>query len=211
MVMHCPSFNQYRQVTHMKAFWSDPYLWIHAAGVAVVPLWLILCFLGLAAGDPILPSGLEILLVAIAGIAPIAWMQTQKPFCIYSLLAVSLKSSQLTESQRRILTLFKQRFNPGFLVLGAGLSCLILKLLYENAVIVADVTPISNHFLGLVVAIVSFLAANLFLQVPLSVLQVLLASEAEFQQATPYDVTAIGRDFFEPGLKVDQILPTLRS
>jgi hypothetical protein len=195
----------------MKAFWSDPYLWIHAAGIAVVPLWLILCFLGFAAGDPILPSGLEILLVAIAGIAPIAWMQWQKPFCIYSLLAVSLKSSQLTESQRRILTLFKQRFNPIFAVVGAGVLFLILRSLYGSAVIAASVTPIPNHFLGLIVAIVSFLAANLFLQVPLSVLQVLLASDAEFQQATPYDATAIGRDFFEPGLKVAKILPTLRN
>jgi hypothetical protein len=195
----------------MKAFWSDPYLWIHAAGIAVVPLWLILCFLGLAAGDPILPSGLEILLVAIAGIVPIAWMQWQKPFCIYSLLAVSLKSNQLTEPQRRILTLFKQRFNPIFAVVGAGLLFLILRSLYDSAVIAASVTPIPNHFLGLIVAIVSFLAANLFLQVPLSVLQVLLASDAEFQQTTPYAATAIGRDFFEPGLKVDKILPTLRN
>jgi hypothetical protein len=193
----------------MKAFWTDPYLWIHAAGIAVVPFWLILCLLGLAAGDPILPSGLEILLVAIAGIGPIVWMQWKKPFCIYSLLAVSLKSSQLTEDQRRILTLFKQRRNPLFLLIGAGSLFLILKLLYDSAIVGAAVTPIPNHFLGLIVAIVSFLAANLFLQVPLSVLQVLLASDADFRQATPYDPAAIGKHFFEPGLKIDKILPTL--
>jgi hypothetical protein len=195
----------------MKAFWSDPYLWIHAAGIAVVPLWLILCFLGLAAGDPILPSGLEILLVAIVGSAPIVWMQWQKPFCIYSLLAVSLKSSQLTENQRRILTLFKQRCNPIVTIVAAGGLFLVLKSLYGSAAIVAGVTPIANHGLGLIVAIVSFLAANLFLQVPLSVLQVLLASDAEFQQTLPYDALAIGRDFFEPGLKVTKILPVLRN
>jgi hypothetical protein len=195
----------------MKAFWTDPYLWIHAAGIAVVPLWLILCFLGLAAGDPILPSGLEILLVAIVGIAPIVWMQWQTPFCIYSLLAVSLKSSQLTDNQRRILTLFKQRCNPIVSLVAAGGLFLVLKALYGSAAIAAGVTPIGNHGLGLIVAMVSFLAANLFLQVPLSVLQVLLASDAEFQQATPYDAAAIGKDFFEPGLKVAKILPVLRN
>jgi hypothetical protein len=195
----------------MKAFWADPYLWVHAAGIAVVPLWLILCFLGLAAGDPILPSGLEILLVAIVGIAPIVWMQWSKPFCIYSLLAVSLPSSQLTEKQRRILTLFKQRRNPILTIVGAGSLFLILKLLYGSAVIAGAVTPIPNHFLGLVLAIVSFLAANLFVQVPLSVFQVLQASDAEFQQAVPYVATAIGQDFFEPGFKVTKILPELRG
>jgi hypothetical protein len=195
----------------MKAFWADPYLWIHAAGIAVVPLWLILCLLGLAAGDPILPSGLEILLVAIAGIGPIVWMQWFKPFCIYSLLAVSLKSSQLTEDQRRILTLFQQRRSRIYSLIGAGLLFLILKSLYGSAVIASSVTPIPNHFLGLIVAIVSFLAANLFLQVPLSVLRVLLASDAEFQQAIPHDAATIGQNFFEPGLKVNKILPTLRN
>ncbi|MBE9032684.1 low-complexity tail membrane protein [filamentous cyanobacterium LEGE 11480] len=193
----------------MRAFWADPYLWIHAAGIAVLPLWLILCFLGLAAGDPILPSGLEILVVAIAGIAPIVWMQWEKPFCIYSLLAVSLKSSELTEDQRRILTLFQQRRSPIFIGVGAGVAFLILKQLYASASLVAPVTPIHNHALGLVVAIVSFLAANLFLQVPLSVLKVLLASDSDFEQAAPYDATAIAQKFFEPGLKVTKILPTL--
>jgi hypothetical protein len=149
--------------------------------------------------------------VAIVGIAPIVWMQWSKPFCIYSLLAVSLPSSQLTEKQRRILTLFKQRRNPILTIVGAGSLFLILKLLYGSAVIADAVTPIPNHFLGLVLAIVSFLAANLFVQVPLSVFQVLQASDAEFQQAMPYVATAIGQDFFEPGFKVTKILPELRG
>jgi hypothetical protein len=193
----------------MKQFWADPYLWIHAAGIAVFPLWLILCFLGLAAGDPILPSGLEILGVAIVGIAPIVWMQWEKPFCIYSLLAVSLKSANLTEDQRRILTLFKQRRSPIVIAVGAGIAFLLLKQLYGSAIVAAQVTPIPNHGLGLILASVSFLAANLFLQVPLSVAKVLLASDDDFRQATPYEAAAIGQHFFEPGIKVDRILPKL--
>ncbi len=195
----------------MKAFWSDPYLWVHAAGIATVPLWLVVCFLGLAAGDPILPIGLEILLVAIAGIGPIAWMQWERPFCIYSLLAVSLRENQLTEGQRRILTLFKQRRSLIFIGMGAGALFLILRQLYISAIVVAQITPIPNHVMGLIVAAVGFLGANLFLQVPLSVLQVLLANETDFQQASPYEVQAIGTDFFEPGIKVDRILPSFRD
>lgn len=195
----------------MKAFWADPYLWIHAAGIATVPLWLVICFLGLAAGDPILPSSLEILLIALAGIVPIAWMQWEKPFCIYSLVAITLKPEKLTENQRRILTLFKQRRNPVFIGAGAGILFLVLKQLYGNAVIASLITPIPNHLLGLVIAIVGFLGANLFLQVPLSVLQVLQASETEFQQAQPYDPRAIDTSFFELGFKVDRILPDLQD
>lgn len=195
----------------MKAFWADPYLWVHAAGIATVPLWLVICFLGLAAGDPILPSGFEIFLVALAGIGPIAWMQWKKPFCIYSLLAVSLREEQLTEEQRRILTLFKQRRNPLLIGAGAGVLFLILRQLYISAIVIEQVTPIPNHGLSLIVAIVGFLGANLFLQVPLSVLQVLLADDNDCQQAPPYDVRAIGTDFFEPGVKVNQILPSLRD
>jgi hypothetical protein len=193
----------------MKAFWSDPYLWIHAAGIAAVPLWLLLCLLGLAAGSPILPSWLEILLIAIAGIAPIVWMQWVRPFCIYSLLAVSLKSQNLTADQRRILTLFKTKRNPWLIGLGAGVLFLLLQQIYSGAGIATMITPVPNHGIGLILAIVSFLAANLFLQVPLSVLQVMLVSDAEFTATPPYEVATVSQDFLEVGLKVNKIVPPL--
>ncbi|HTL88469.1 MAG TPA: low-complexity tail membrane protein, partial [Leptolyngbya sp.] len=80
----------------MRSFWTEPYLWIHLAGIAVLPLSLMICLLGLAAGDPILPPVVELGLVAIAGIAPIAWMQIQQPFCIFSLLAVAVRPERLS-------------------------------------------------------------------------------------------------------------------
>jgi hypothetical protein len=195
----------------MKAFWSDPYLWIHLAGIAAVPFWLLLCLLGIAAGDPLLPSWLEILLIAIAGIAPVIWMQWEKPFCIYSLLAVSLKPNQLSEDQRRILSLFKARRNPIFIGLGAGVLFLLLKQIYAWAGLATTLTPIPNHGLGLLLALVSFLAANLFLQVPLSVLQVMLASDQDFANVAPYEAASVAQDFLEVGLKVDQIVPQLSN
>jgi hypothetical protein len=107
----------------MKAFWSDPYMWIHLAGIAAVPFWLFICGLGLAAGDPILPIGLEVFLVAILGIVPIALMQWQRPFCIYSLLFVGLRPAAMTIDQRRMLSLFKSRRSTSAL---AGMAIILV-------------------------------------------------------------------------------------
>jgi hypothetical protein len=192
----------------MKKSWSDPYLWVHVAGAATLPFWLLLCMLGLSAGDPILPLGLELLLVAVLGITPVVWMQLKRPYSLYSLLFVTLKPEQLSEDQRRVLTWLKAG-NPLFLVGGAGLLCLGLKLISDGTVIAA--TPIPNHFLGLMVAIASFLGANLFLQVPLSALQVLLTSDGSFSAIAPYAIERILKDFTVPGIKVDKILPELEG
>jgi hypothetical protein len=193
----------------MKAFWSDPYMWIHLAGIAVVPFWLLLCGLGLAAGYPILPIGLEIFLVAILGITPIVLMQWQRPFCIYSLLFVGLRPAAMTVEQRRMLSLFKSRRDAPTIALGAGILALALGGLSSLSGIATSTTFVPGHLLGLILAIGAFLAANLFLQVPLSVMQVMRASDAEFAQTPPYDVTLITRDFLGLGRKVARILPQL--
>jgi hypothetical protein len=195
----------------MKAFWSDPYVWIHLAGVAAVPFWLFLCGLGLAAGDPILPIGLERLLVAVLGIVPIVLMQWQRPFCIYSLLFVGLRPAVMTVEQRRMLSLFKSRRDAPTIALGAGLLAIALAWLSSLSGIATSTTFVLGHLVGLLLAIGSFLAANLFLQVPLSVMQVMRASDAEFAQTPPYNVTLITRDFLGLGRKVERILPELQS
>jgi hypothetical protein len=194
----------------MKKSWSDPYLWVHVAGAATLPFWFLLCLLGLAAGDPILPMGLELLLVAALGVAPVSWMQLKRPYSLYSLLFVTLKLERLSEDQRRVLTWVKAG-NPMFLAGGAVALCLVLKLISDGTVIAAASTPIANHFLGLLLAIVSFLGANLFLQVPLSALQVLLKSDRVFGAIGPYAIERILNDFTVPGIKIDKILPELED
>lgn len=195
----------------MRSFWTDPYLWIHVAGIAVVPLSLLVCLLGLAAGDPILPPWLELGLIAIAGIAPIAWMQIQKPFYIYSLLAVAMRPLQLGESQRRILAMFLARRNP-VVVGGAAFGLfLILKQIYTIAPIAEEITPISARGLGLIVAALGFFASNLFLQVSLSVLLVMLASDAEVAQIAPIEVNQITNRLFVFGFPVNAIVPPLKA
>jgi hypothetical protein len=192
----------------MKRFWSDPYLWLHVAGAATLPLWLLICLLGLAAGDPILPLGLEVLLVGIVGIAPVVWMQMRQPYSFYSLLAVTLKPEALTEDQRRVLTLVKGR-NPLFLAAGAGILLLLLKLVADATVVAVSQTPLSNHFVGLLVAALGFLGANLFMQVPLSAVMVLLKSDSEFAGAVPYGIDRLTQDFTVLGIKLDKILPQI--
>jgi len=67
----------------MSSFRSEPILWIHVAGLAVVPIFLELC-LGLAVSDP--AAGMVgAIIVAAVGVVPVLWMQlsrlsTSSPF-----------------------------------------------------------------------------------------------------------------------------------
>jgi hypothetical protein len=195
----------------MRNFWFNPYLWVHLAGLAAVPLWLGVCLLGLAVGDPWLPPGVELGLVAIAGSAPIVWMQWQRPFNIFSLLAVTLKPECLTPDQCRILSLMQPRKNPLVIGLATLVLWVVLGKLYGVAVIATDFAPLppSARGLGLLLAAGAFLASNLFLQVPLSVLQVLLVSEATFAATPPLPVDKIPVTFTAIGWPVQRILPDL--
>jgi hypothetical protein len=192
---------------------SDPYLWIHAAGLAVVPIALLLCWLGLAVGDPALPMGVELGLVAIVGIAPVVWMQLQKPFYIFSLVAVALKPEKLTDDQRRILTLFKTRTRLIWVGLGSLFLFLLLRQIYLIAPIASEFAPLapSLRVLGLGWAAITFLASNLFLQVPLSVIQVLLTSDQQFAATQPYSTEQISQSFSIFGLRVNQLVPPLKA
>jgi hypothetical protein len=195
----------------MRAFWSDPYLWVHLAGLATVPLWLELCFLGLAVGDPLLPVWLELALVALVGIGPILWMQWQRPFSIFSLVLLAIKPDQLTDDQRRLLTLFKRPQNRIGTVLVVIALAVILQKLYWLSPIGAEITPLAgqSRLVGLGVAAIAFLGANLFFQVPVSVLSVLFTGEAAFAATAPYPVEQIPPGFTRIGFPVSKILPTL--
>lgn len=193
----------------MRSFWSEPFLWIHLAGLGAFPLFLGISWLGLAVGDPLLPPWLEVLLVASIGIAPVLWMQWSRPFYIFSILAVAMKPEQLTEKQQRLLTLFKTSLTRLVAVFGAIIMLGVLWQLYRLAPIVSGVTLLAPTWrpLGLLLASLAFLASNLFLQVPLSVMRVLLAPLAEQAAMLPYPIEKIDRDFTIPGWRVKQILP----
>jgi hypothetical protein len=197
------------QLTAMRSFWSEPYLWVHAAGAAVLPIFLELCLLGFAVGDPILPAGVEVGLVAAIGIAPLLWMQLFRPFYIFSLLVFALKPEKLTVDQRRILSLFKMQESRVLAAVTPVFLVGVLWQLYRVAPVAASVAPFPAtwRIAGLLLAAIAFLTCNLFLQVPVSVARILLLSEAEFAATEPYPIDKIQRDFTLPGIKVNQILP----
>nr|WP_290221551.1 low-complexity tail membrane protein [Trichocoleus desertorum] len=193
----------------MRSFWSEPYLWVHAAGAAVLPILLELCLLGFAVGDPILPAGVEVGLVAVIGIAPLLWMQLFRPFNIFSLMVFALKLEKLTVDQRRILSLFKMQEGRVLAAVTPVFLVGVLWQLYRVAPVAASVAPFPATWrvAGLLLAAIAFLGCNLFLQVPVSVARVLLLSDAEFAATEPYPTEKIQRDFTAPGIQVNQILP----
>lgn len=199
-------------VVIMRSFWADPYLWVHLAGIATVPIWLELCLLGLAVGYPTEPDW-WLLFVGVVGIVPILWMQWQRPFSIFSLLLLALQSKHLTEEQRRILSLFKTPLHQILTVLTAILMAVVLWQLHRlipMATGAAQILPV-QRWTGLWIAAIAFLLANLFLQVPVSVLQILLTPAKALAAAAPYPVDRVPKDFTVPGIKVRQILPPLEK
>jgi len=193
----------------MRSFWTEPFLWIHLAGLAALPLTLEFVWVGLAVADPILPVWLELLLVAAVGIGPVLWMQLTRPFDIFSLLFLAMKPEQLTQEQRRLLSLFKTKTNP-VVTIAAGVFMLwVLWQIYRVSPVAAAVLPFGSawRLAGLLGAGLAFLASNLFLQVPLSVVQVLLTRESEWAATVPYSVEKVPQAFTLPGVRVNKILP----
>jgi hypothetical protein len=195
----------------MRSTWSEPYLWVHLAGIAAVPIFLELCLLGLKAAESALPAALVFLLVAVIGIGPIFWMQWQRPFSIFSLVFLALKPSELTETQRRILRRFKAPLGKVIAVSVAIAALAILWQLNQWVPLVVIKTKIvpGGSLGGLLLAAVAFLLSNLFLQVPASVLPVLLTPDSKLAATDPYPVTDISKDFTLIGLRVKQILPKI--
>lgn len=195
----------------MKSFWSEPYLWIHVAGLAAFPVCLGIGLLGLAVGDPVLPVWMELWVLAIAAIVPVLVMQLLRPFNIFGILFFSLKPELLTPEQRKILSFFKQPTQKIIAIAAALLLVVILWQIYQWSPSAASVTPLPPQWrlLGLAIAAGAFFAAHLFLQVPLAVSRVLLTQEAIFAATEPYPVEKIRQDFTNPGFKVNQIVPPL--
>jgi hypothetical protein len=196
----------------MRSFRSDPYLWVHLAGVAAVPIFLELCLLGLGIGNSLMPLWFELVFVGGLGIAPILWMQWQKPFSIFSLLLLAIRPDRLSEEQRKILSLFKAPVNRILAVLVAIALTFTLWQLYCIAPITSGrVLPNATRGVGLLIAAIAFFFSNLFLQVPVSVLRVLLVGENTFEKTEPYPVEQISTAFTVLGLRVKKILPTLMA
>ncbi|MGF1514266.1 MAG: low-complexity tail membrane protein [Elainellaceae cyanobacterium] len=199
----------------MRSSWFDPYLWIHLAGLAAVPLWLELCFVGLALGEPLFPSALELGIITAFGALPILWMQWRAPFYIFSILVAALPPEQLSDAQRRLLPFFKGVV-PRLLALAVAVG--LVALLWQLDRVVPLAVPAAlqwplpqRRWFGLGMAAIAFLLVNLFTQVPVSVLRVMLVSERAVTNVAPYPIDKVAQEFTLLGLRVPRLLPRLAS
>ncbi len=190
-----------------RSFWSEPFLWIHLSGIAVAPLALLVLWLSLAVGDPLTPFWLELVVLAAIAILPIFWMQWNRPFEIFSLLIISLKPDVLTAEQRKILSLFKTKKQRLLSLITALIMLVLLWGIYQFAPVAA--LPVvgfpQTRILGLMIAAIAFLVSNLFIQVPVSVLGVLLTKEEYFTNIEPLTSEQISQAFTVPGFRVKKI------
>ncbi len=196
---------------NIKSLRAEPYAWIHLSGIALVPVCLGVTTLAMGMGGnyPIL----ELSLLAVTGILPILLMQLTRPFDIFSVLFLSLKPESLNEERKVILSLFKTFSQKLFSTIAAAMMLLVLWLLYCLSPLTAgliDFLPYPQIF-GSILGAIAFFAANLFLQVPLSVLLVLKTKPAKLAQTKAYPLENIQQDFTVPGIKVNKILWFLES
>ena len=191
----------------MSSFRNEPFLWIHLSGIAVAPIALLIVWLSLAIATPITPYWLELIILGMIGIIPILLMQWQKPFEIFSLLVVSLRPEVLTLEQRKILSLFKRPKQQFLALLTALLMAGKLYGIYYFAPLAA--LPVVNfpqvRLLALFVAAIAFLVANLFVQVPVSVLGILFTQNKVYEETTPINIEDIPKNLTVPGLRVRKI------
>lgn len=195
----------------MTSFRSEPFLWIHLAGIAAFPLLLQVAWLALAVGDPLPGYWLELIFLFGIAIAPIAWMQWYKPFDIFSLLFLALRPELLTPEQLRILSLFKKPRHRVITVIGTVIMAVSIWFLYRLAPIATPAAAFLPQWriIGLLIAGFAFLASHLFLQVPLSVLGVLFTSNEQWEATEPMSVPNIAQSFTLLGIRVRKILPRL--
>ncbi|BAZ46324.1 hypothetical protein NIES4102_33540 [Chondrocystis sp. NIES-4102] len=185
----------------------EPFLWIHLSGIVIFPALLQVVLIGLGIGDSF-GYIWELSLLVIFAILPILWMQLTRPFDIFSVLLFSLKAESLTNEQLKILSLFKTVKHKFVSLLVAGIMTGILWLLYSLSPLsvgVVDWLP-QWRILGMAIALIAFLGSNLFLQIPISVLLVLLTKKLSYVQTQPYPIEEIEHNFTVPGIKVDKIL-----
>jgi len=208
-------------MSFFKSFKSEPFLWIHLSGIVAFPIFLGITWLGLSISDRLSLFWMEILLMMVIGIVPVFLMQWSRPFEIFSLLILAMKPDKITDRQRQILSLFKM---PKQRLLSAVTALIMLGILYGLYQLppVSVSEPLNEllsefpmlaqvKFFGLIVAYVAFAGANLFLQVPISVLGVLSNNEQQFAAIAPYPTEKILQDFTLAGFQVDKIIAIEQS
>ena len=197
---------------NIKDLRSEPFLWIHLLGIAMFPIFVGVTIVGLGIGNSY-SFVLELPLLISTAVLPIFLMQLKRPFDIFSVLFLALKPECLSDRQRAILSLFKTFKHQLFSAIAAIAMIMLLWLLYSLSPLATDLVSFlpQQRILGLGIAAIGFFACNLFFQIPLSVLLVLLTEQVKLTQIQPYSLDEIQRDFTIVGLKITNILWFLES
>lgn len=189
----------------------DPYLWVHLAGLAALPLCAELCLLGLAAGDPLLPGGWDWLLVGLLGTAPIVAMQWLRPFYPFSVLLVSLRADRLNETQQRILQRWAGWETKAIALIASLLVLWALQRLDQLSPLAAEIAPLDQRAIGLLVVWLGALLGSLLLTVALVSLWVLLTPQTAFSAIEPFPVGNVPSSFLRLSVRLTKVLPDLEN
>ncbi|MFK8184304.1 MAG: low-complexity tail membrane protein [Phormidesmis sp.] len=191
---------------------QNRYLWVHFAALALVPLLLDFCLVGLASARLFLgyPAayGFQFWLVALVCIGPPLWMQIARPFYIFSLPPVALKPDALTEDQRRCLTVLMSWQIKALAGVSAAISLWMLAQLYDKSIVVAKQSlPLMTPMAGAVTALVAFFFVCLFIQISVSAARSLLVSPTALKRVEPYE-GKVAATFLILGVRVNKLLPS---
>jgi hypothetical protein len=197
---------------------TEPFLLIHIALLAAVPLILVLCMMGLAVGDPVLPGWLEMIILGLPPIALTVWVQWQNPLYPFSLWVLAKPAKELSDNQRRVLSILRRRINGWYtgawVAVVAGIFLyVVFRQIYLTAPLAADIAPFPPvlRLIGILWAEVFFLISNLLLQMGAAAARVMLVPPSEFNSLKPYDSDRIGKDFTILGMRSPQLLAAIDS
>ncbi|NMF59374.1 low-complexity tail membrane protein [Pseudanabaena yagii] len=192
---------------------SHPFIWGNIAFLAGVPWLLTLSMAGLAVGDPVFPTWLEIFLLGFPAITAVVWLQWQQPFSPFSLWFLVKPSESLSEAERRVLTLVKQQRNgwyvTGWVAIAVAfvISAIFCKLYIEAPLAQAIAPfPAGLRLFGIIWAEICFLLSNVLLQSGVSALRIKLTAESEITSLQPFAVEKIRNNFTNIGWQVPQLL-----
>jgi len=195
----------------MTNFKLEPYLWLHFAGLAVIPFSLIGLWLSLSISSPFGLWWLDFLIVAILGIMPIFFLQLKKPLNIFSFLLLGIYPNLLEEKQRKILSLIKDKSQKIIQIITCLLSLIVLFILYYFAPVASFLTSNfpQNRIFAIILASFFLGITIFFAQIVMIILRIFLISQANFNQILPYPVERIYIDFLTPPFLVKKILPNI--
>ncbi|NJM27592.1 MAG: low-complexity tail membrane protein, partial [Pseudanabaena sp. RU_4_16] len=141
------------------------------------------------------------------------WIQWQKPLYPFSLWGLAKPATELSDLQRRVLSVLRRRINGWYtgawvaVVTGVFLY-VVFRQIYISAPLAADIAPFPPvlRLIGILWAEVFFLIGNLLLQMGVAAARVMFVPASEFNSLKPYEIDLIRKDFTILGMRSPHLL-----